>query len=178
MIAVFPAKYNRRFSPARKYATIIKNARKGGSAVTYDAFKRQYALTPTAQQETAIRSAEGYILLLAVPGSGKTTVLVQRLGYLILCRGVDPKRILTMTYTVSAAADMKGRFAALFGADLAGEMTFRTINGLCASIINHYIRTCQRPAPFTLLSDEGEAAAIVREAYQAVTHDFPTDCGL
>lgn len=143
--------------------------------MTYDAFKRQYALTPTAQQETAIRSAEGYILLLAVPGSGKTTVLVQRLGYLILCRGVDPKRILTMTYTVSAAADMKGRFAALFGADLAGEMTFRTINGLCASIINHYIRTCQRPAPFTLLSDEGEAAAIIREAYQAVTHDFPTD---
>ena len=141
----------------------------------YDAFKRQYALTPTAQQETAIRSAEGYILLLAVPGSGKPTVLVQRLGYLILCRGVDPKRILTMTYTVSAAADMKGRFAALFGADLAGEMTFRTIHGLCASIINHYIRTCQRPAPFTLLSDEGEAAAIVREAYQAVTHDFPTD---
>ena len=58
--------------------------------MTYDAFKRQYALTPTAQQETAIRSAEGYILLLAVPGSGKTTVLVQRLGYLILCRGVDP----------------------------------------------------------------------------------------
>ena len=143
--------------------------------MTYEEFKRRYALVPTPQQEAAIRSAEGYILLLAVPGSGKTTVLVQRLGYLLLCRGADPGRILTMTYTVSAAADMKNRFAALFGADLAGEMTFRTINGLCASIINHYIRTCQRPAPFTLLCDEGEAAAVIREVYHAVTRDFPTD---
>lgn len=58
------------------------------------------------------------MLLLAVPGSGKTTVLVSRIGYLI-AQGVPPENILTMTYTVSAARDMSRRFAAFFGQPLA-----------------------------------------------------------
>lgn len=143
--------------------------------MTYESFKSRYGLRPTPQQEAAIRSARGYTLLLAVPGSGKTTVLVARLGYLIFCCGAAPRDILTMTYTVSAAADMKGRFAALFGAEATEQMAFRTINGLCASIINYYVREHQRPDPFTLLSDEGEAAALIREIYHAVTGEYPGD---
>lgn len=77
--------------------------------------------------------AEGPTLLLAVPGSGKTTTLVTRLGYLIHCLGVEPGRILTVTYTVAAAGDMKRRFAALFGEEHAGALAFRTINGASAS---------------------------------------------
>ena len=83
--------------------------------MTYPEFKARYALTPDPQQEAAILRAEGPTLLLAVPGSGKTTTLVTRLGYLIHCLGVEPGRILTVTYTVAAAGDMKRRFAALFG---------------------------------------------------------------
>ena len=51
--------------------------------MTYPEFKARYALTPDPQQEAAILRAEGPTLLLAVPGSGKTTTLVTRLGYLI-----------------------------------------------------------------------------------------------
>ena len=72
--------------------------------MTYPEFKARYALTPDPQQEAAILRAEGPTLLLAVPGSGKTTTLVTRLGYLIHCLGVEPGRILTVTYTVAAAA--------------------------------------------------------------------------
>ena len=57
------------------------------------------------------------MLLLAVPGSGKTTVLVTRLGYMLCCCGIAPDQILTMTYTRAAAGEMKQRFAALFGQD-------------------------------------------------------------
>lgn len=53
--------------------------------MTYPEFKARYALTPDPQQEAAILRAEGPTLLLAVPGSGKTTTLVTRLGYLIHC---------------------------------------------------------------------------------------------
>ena len=83
---------------------------------------------------------DGPVLLLAVPGSGKTTVLVTRIGYLVLGLGVAPESILTMTYTVSAARDIKGRFAALFGPELADRLAFRTINGVCSSVI----RRCER----------------------------------
>ena len=48
--------------------------------MTFDAFKTKYASSLTDQQLAALRSAEGPVLLLAVPGSGKTTVLVLRLG--------------------------------------------------------------------------------------------------
>ena len=52
--------------------------------MTYPEFKARYALTSDPQQEAAILRAEGPTLLLAVPGSGKTTTLVTRLGYLCL----------------------------------------------------------------------------------------------
>ena len=54
-------------------------------------------------------------LLLAVPGSGKTTVLVTRLGYMLLCQGIDPRNILTLTYTIAATKDMKQRYEKIFG---------------------------------------------------------------
>ena len=69
-------------------------------------FQKNFPLALSKQQSDAVRAADGPVLLLAVPGSGKTTVLVARLGYLIDVRGIDPSRILTMTYTVSATQDM------------------------------------------------------------------------
>ncbi|UQT48130.1 hypothetical protein M5E87_26145 [Flavonifractor plautii] len=51
---------------------------------------------------------------------------------------MEPGRILTVTYTVAAAGDMKRRFAALFGEEHAGALAFRTINGICQSIISYY----------------------------------------
>ena len=70
-------------------------------------FDNQYCQTLNEQQREAVHSVEGAVLLLAVPGSGKTTVLVNRLGYMVKCCGIDPRSILTMTYTVAATAEMK-----------------------------------------------------------------------
>ena len=53
--------------------------------MTYQEFKTRYPIRLNTQQEAAVLQAEGPVLLLAVPGSGKTTVLVTRLGYMILC---------------------------------------------------------------------------------------------
>ncbi|MDO4619422.1 MAG: ATP-dependent helicase [Lachnospiraceae bacterium] len=79
-------------------------------------FENQYMAHFNEQQRTAVRTTEGAVLLLAVPGSGKTTVLVTRLGYMIYVRGLDPRHILNLTYTVSAARDMTKRYHRLFAA--------------------------------------------------------------
>ena len=88
-----------------------------------------------AQQSEAVKTVEGPVLLLAVPGSGKTTVLVLRLGYMILNCGIAPENILTVTYTVAATQDMAKRFAGYFGGELAARLEFRTINGICAETV-------------------------------------------
>ena len=69
-------------------------------------FRTKFSLCLDEQQETAVQAMEGPVLLLAVPGSGKTTVLVIRLGYMRYVRNIPPDQILTMTYTVAAARDM------------------------------------------------------------------------
>ena len=137
-------------------------------------FQEQFHLTLNPQQAEAVQSTEGSILLLAVPGSGKTTVLVTRLAYMILCRGIRPQQILTMTYTVAAARDMRARFADLFGTELANRIEFRTINGVSAKIIQFYENHLGRKA-FDLISDEGTLQALIRELYHRQKSDFLTD---
>ena len=76
--------------------------------MTYEQFSNQFDIHLNPQQSEAVRSIDGPVLLLAVPGSGKTTVLVTRLGYMIYCGQIAPEKILTVTYTVAAARDMAG----------------------------------------------------------------------
>ena len=132
-----------------------------------ETFIKQYAAGLNPQQLAAVQAVHGPVLLLAVPGSGKTTVLVTRLGYMVLCCDVPPAQILTMTYTVAATHEMRGRFAARFGAELAGQMTFRTINGLSAVILQYYSRVYGRRQP-ELLTNEGDST--LKELRTAITY--------
>jgi len=140
----------------------------------YETFQTKFHIHLNEQQTRAVRTVDGPVLLLAVPGSGKTTVLVSRLGYMVYGCGIAPEQILTMTYTVAATRDMKQRFIALFGEDMTDRLEFRTINGVSARIIRAYERTQDREA-FRLISDEKELSALVGEIYRRVAGDFPTE---
>ena len=140
----------------------------------FSQLKAQISLALDSQQEAAVQTVDGPILLLAVPGSGKTTVLVTRLGYMRYVRGIPPENILTMTYTVAAARDMRARFAALFGEEEAQRLEFRTINGVCSRIIRYYERVCGRTA-FRLLEDGGEKSALIAQLYRAQSNEFATE---
>ncbi len=109
-----------------------------------------------------------------MPGSGKTTVLVLRLGYLLFCKQVRPEQILTVTYTVAATKDMRERFASFFGTELANRLEFRTINGLSARIIQYYERSMGRTA-FTLMTDEGRLSALLGELCRQHMGEFATE---
>ena len=60
-------------------------------------------------QKDAITHGEGPCLVLAGPGSGKTTVIVNRMKHLIEGLKVRPEEILVITFTKYAASEMKGR---------------------------------------------------------------------
>ena len=137
-------------------------------------FQKRFSLRLDDRQVAAVRQTEGPVLLLAVPGSGKTTALIARLGNLLYCHGVPPENILTVTYTVAATNDMRRRFAQTFGSEYADRLEFRTINGMCARIIRQYEQLTGRQA-FQLVSDEGESLRMVREAWKICGRGFPTE---
>ena len=129
------------------------------------------------QQKEAVQSTKGPVLLLAVPGSGKTTVLVTRLGYMIYCRNIPPESILTVTYTVAATKDMSERFAVRFGEDMAKRLEFRTINGICAMIIQYYGRRIGK-TPFELVKDEKATTGMLIKICQDHGMGYPTESDL
>ena len=133
--------------------------------MTYGEFCGKFHIQLNQQQSEAVQSVQGPVLLLAVPGSGKTTVLVTRLGYMIYCAGIAPEHILTLTYTVAATHDMAARFRSVFGDGLGERLEFRTINGVCARVIQHYGRLIGKSA-FTLVTDDKRTAAMLSSIYQ------------
>ncbi|WP_040542207.1 UvrD-helicase domain-containing protein, partial [Peptoniphilus timonensis] len=68
----------------------------------------------TASQLKAVDHFEGPALVLAVPGAGKTTMILHRTKKLIE-KGVDPKSILTITFSKAQAVDIKMRFIEMDG---------------------------------------------------------------
>jgi len=149
-------------------------SKQGGRHLQFDEFIQRYGLRLNAAQCRAAQAVDGATLLLAVPGSGKTTVLVTRLGYMIIGLGIDPSSILTMTYTVAATKDMKDRFCSFFGEEWRGAVEFRTINGVCARIIRAYERMTGRRA-FELVADERESAAFIAAVSKEFLIGYPTE---
>lgn len=140
-------------------------------------FETTFSVKLNQQQKEAVQSTKGPVLLLAVPGSGKTTVLVTRLGYMIYCKNIPPESILTVTYTVAATKDMSERFAVRFGEDMAKRLEFRTINGICARIIQYYGRQIGK-TPFELVKDEKATTGMLIRICQDHGMGYPTESDL
>lgn len=121
------------------------------------------------EQLEAVENVSGPQLLLAVPGSGKTTSLIARLIHMIRDESIDPRGILVITFTNAAAADMKNRFFQMLQNeqepnassehDGASDVTFSTINGLCLRICLSYARIYHRAVP-DLISEPDRRAVI------------------
>ena len=97
-------------------------------------------------QLTAIEHGEGPMMVLAGPGSGKTTVITQRTRYLIDHWGVDPSRILVITFTRAAAREMQERFEKLMAGEGkervngAGRVSFGTFHSVFFTILKYAYR--------------------------------------
>lgn len=137
-------------------------------------FAKSYNLILNDQQLEAVSTTEGPCLLLAVPGSGKTTVLVTRLGYMIYECGINPEHILTLTYTKAATMDMAERFKSIFKGQFTEELKFSTINSLSNAILYKFSVDNGKEV-FELEQDDGKRAKRISKIYRDVMNEYPTE---
>jgi ATP-dependent DNA helicase UvrD/PcrA len=144
------------------------------------------------QQREAVELTEGPMLILAGAGSGKTRVITYRIAYLIRERGVEPERILAVTFTNKAADQMKERVAALLqdpapaqgiadSADVAGLLAapasapgatrpagrrtpqISTFHSFCVRVLRRDISQLNYPSSFAIY-DEDDQLRLVKAA--------------
>ncbi|PKN12293.1 MAG: ATP-dependent DNA helicase PcrA [Deltaproteobacteria bacterium HGW-Deltaproteobacteria-4] len=105
------------------------------------------------EQRQAVLHGAGPLLILAGAGSGKTRTLTQRIAHLIRVQGVEPWRILAVTFTNKAAAEMKRRVQQLVGTD---ELWVSTFHAACVRILRREISALGYQSNFTICDDQDQ----------------------
>ena len=100
------------------------------------AFERIYQKLNLSQKE-AVDSIEGPVMVIAGPGTGKTQVLAARIANILLKTDVDPRNILALTFTESAAKNMRERVVSMIG-PTGYQVHITTFHGFCNDLILQY----------------------------------------
>jgi DNA helicase II / ATP-dependent DNA helicase PcrA len=112
------------------------------------------------EQRAAVLAPDGPILILAGAGSGKTRVLTYRIAHLLGERNADPSRVLAVTFTNKAAAEMRDRVGALLG-PAARPPWVSTFHSMCARILRQECGALGFDRNFSIL-DESDSLAVLR----------------
>lgn len=121
------------------------------------------------EQLEAVTFAEGPLLIIAGPGSGKTRVLTSRIAYLISEYGVAPWNILALTFTNKAAREMKSRVEAIIG-DRARWITMGTFHSFSARILRQYGDEIGIDPRFTIY-DDGDQLGVIKTILKQLNLD-------
>ncbi len=116
-------------------------------------------------QRQAVLHFEGPMLVLAGAGSGKTRVLTTRIARLVEHHGVDPTRILSVTFTNKAAGEMRDRIARLLGQEPTG-MWCGTFHAIGARLLRSNAAAVGRAPNFTIY-DEDDSIAVIKRVMEA-----------
>lgn len=111
------------------------------------------------QQQEAVKTTEGPLLIMAGAGSGKTRVLTHRIAYLIVEKEINPYNILALTFTNKAAREMKDRIGALLGG-AAEEIWMSTFHSMCVRILRRDIDRIGYSRNFTILDTADQLSVI------------------
>ncbi|PWL45129.1 MAG: ATP-dependent DNA helicase PcrA [Clostridiales bacterium] len=119
-------------------------------------------------QRRAVTLVDGPVLVLAGAGSGKTSVLTNRVAYLINEKNVSPYHILAITFTNKAANEMKERIAALVDYDVS-RMAIATFHSICARFLRHDAELIGYMNNFTIY-DTDDSTALIKKVMQNYDH--------
>lgn len=111
------------------------------------------------QQRAAVSQTEGPVLIVAGAGAGKTRVLTGRIAY-ILENGGEPDKILALTFTKKAAAEMKERIAAMVGDRKARRLYMGTFHSVFIRFLREYAECLGYPSGFTIYDTSDSISAI------------------
>lgn len=125
------------------------------------------------EQQRAVKTTEGPLLILAGAGSGKTKTLTHRIAYLLSTRKAAPFNILAVTFTNKAAGEMRERVAKLLGHDPSNRtfMPFLgTFHSICVRILRQDGEAVGIPRNF-IIWDESDRLAAVKQAAHSLNID-------
>lgn len=111
------------------------------------------------EQSAAVQSVDGPVLIVAGAGSGKTRVLTSRVAY-ILASGVEPSKILALTFTKKAAGEMKERIALMVGANKARRVVMGTFHSIFVRFLREYAGSLGYPESFTIYDTSDSTSAV------------------
>lgn len=121
------------------------------------------------RQKEAVLATEGPVLVLAGAGSGKTTVLVNRIAYMISEKHIRPWNILAITFTNKAAREMKDRIERLLG-DTAKDMWIGTFHSVCVRILRSCIDLLGYSRDFVIY-DTADTKTVMKECLKELDLD-------
>ena len=99
-------------------------------------------------QKKAAKFKDGVCAVIAVPGSGKTRTMMERIGILVNDHGIPPEAILGLTFTRNAADEMRHRLVPVLG-DLSSRVFLATIHSFCFNLLK------MEGVAFEILSGKG-----------------------
>lgn len=120
---------------------------------------RLFDLNP--EQQKAVLSTEGPLLILAGAGTGKTRVITCRVAYMI-AEGVAPSSILAVTFTNKAANEMRERLAAMVEKESAKQVLMSTFHALCVRILRAGIEHLGYKKNFSIY-DEADQLGLIKK---------------
>ena len=106
------------------------------------------------QQQAALKYIDGPLLVLAGAGSGKTSVITQKIAYLVEDCGIPARNIAAVTFTNKAAREMKARVSSLLGKEDGKGLTVSTFHNLGLTIIRTEIKALGFKPGFSILDQE------------------------
>ena len=121
------------------------------------------------RQKEAVLATEGPVLVLAGAGSGKTTVLVNRIAYMISEKHIRPWNILAITFTNKAAREMKDRIERLLG-DTAKDMWIGRFHSVCVRILRSCIDLLGYSRDFVIY-DTADTKTVMKECLRELDID-------
>ncbi|MDA0691239.1 MAG: UvrD-helicase domain-containing protein [Nitrospinae bacterium] len=111
------------------------------------------------QQLQSVCHVDGPLIVVAGAGSGKTRVITTRIAHLVLEKGVSGQRILAITFTNKAAAEMKERVRKILG-NTDSPPWISTFHSFCLRILRRHISTLGFPGDFVIYDSQDQLSLV------------------